>query len=185
MKRRTYLSTVGASVALPLGVGSSVFNELQEPDRLTPDEFRQQIPEQIGNYEGGIVHEGETNNSGKLLIAIYQDTEWPVGIQYIEQNDPQIIAMMYCTHHYPDSLSEGVTRLSRFFSKVDVEYEQLRDGYLEYITYEFSDGYRVRTEYDLRDNGKKHRAWVNGDLLTFDDQIERNELVNEEVQSRL
>ena len=185
MKRRTYLSTVGASVALPVGVGGGILNELEEPDHLTPDEFRNQLPEQIGNYEGGITHEGETNSSGELLIASYQDSEWPVGIQYIEQNDPQLIAMMHCTHHYPDSLDDAVTRLTRFFELVDVQYEQLRGGYLEYITYEFSDGYRVRTEYDLRDNGKEHRAWVNGDLHTFSDQIERNEFVNNQVQSRL
>lgn len=184
MKRRTYLGAVGASVALPVGVGGGILSELEEPDHLTPNEFRQQIPEQIGNYEGGITHEGETNSSGKLLIASYQDSAWPVGIQYIERNDPQLIAMMHCTHHYPESLSEAVNRLSRFFSKVDVQYERLRDGDLEYITYEFDD-YRVRTEYDLRDNDKDYRAWVNGDLYEFDDQIARNEFVNEEVQDRL
>ncbi|WP_158547228.1 hypothetical protein [Haloferax sp. Atlit-12N] len=172
-------------MAVPVGVGGGILSEIEESDHLTPDEFRQQIPDQIGNYEGGITHEGETNSSGTLLIASYQDSAWPVGIQYIEQNDPQLIAMMHCTHHYPESLSETVNRLSRFFSKVDVQYEQLRDGNLEYITYEFSDGYRVRTEYDLRENGKEHRAWVNGDLHSFEDQIARNEFVNEEVQSRI
>lgn len=185
MNRRQYLGTVGASVSLPVGVGSSILSELQEPNHLTPDEFRQQISEQIGGYDGEIAHEGETDTAGRILIAIYEEAKWPVGIQYIENNDQQLIVMMHCTHYYPDSLSDAVTRLSRFFGMVDVQYERLVGGELEYITYQFSDGYRVRTEYDLRDNEKEHRAWVNGDLHTFDDQIARNEFVNNQVQSRL
>jgi hypothetical protein len=186
MRRRTYLGAVGASVALPVGVGRSILSDLNEPDHLTPDEFRQQIPEQIGNYEGGITYEGETDTAGRILIAIYQDSKWPVGIQYIEDGEIQLISMMDCTHYYPDSLTEAVSRLGKFLSKVDVTYSELRDDDLEYITYEFTDGYRVRTEYDHRDGGRdNYRAWVNGHQHDFSDRHDRNEFVNEEVQGRL
>lgn len=182
MKRRNYIATVGASAIIPFGFGG-ILQEVQD-DHLTPKQFRQRIPEQIGRYEGEIAHEGDTDTAGQILIAIYQDTKWPVGIQYIEQNDPQIIVMMHGTHYYATSLSDAVTRLSRFFEMVDVQHSNLRDAELEYITYKFADGYQIRAEYDLRDNEKESRAWVNGELHAFETQIKRNKFVNEKVQSQ-
>ena len=187
MNRRTYLSAVGASIGLPLGVGGGVISQLQEPDhnpdRLDPSEFREQLPDPLERRSLKDIQEFESDDAGKIINATYTTDGWGTRLQYLEKKGPQITVNAHITHYHTDSMRDAIERLASFFRRVEVEYEY-PDGY-EYLTYTIGE-YSIRMETDFdRSEGTPARAWVNGELHTFERYGERNEFVNELIQQEL
>lgn len=182
MRRRTYLSAVGASIGLPLGVGGGAVLSQQEPDhdptRLDPHEFREQLPDPLERRSLKEIRESESEDAGKVLLAVYTSDGLGTQFQFIEKQGPEIIVMMHTTYYYASSMRDAIERLASFFRRVDVEYEEQEETL--YITYSIGD-YSIRVSQD----NSEHRVWVNGDLRRFSKFSEKSKFVNEQVQSRL
>jgi hypothetical protein len=187
MRRRTYLSAVGASIGIPLGVGGGTLTQLQEtdhdPDRLDPIEFREQLPDPLERHSLKEVEEFESNDAGKIINATYTTEGWGTRLQFLEKRGPQITVSAHLTHYHTNSMRDAIERLASFFRRVEVEYEH-PERY-EYLTYTIGK-YSIRMETDFeRSEETPARAWVNGKLHTFEGYGERNEFVNELIQQKL